>query len=406
MALSDQTTFEILKNSILSQPRMMGTKGEKETTRFLFDFLNKQGLAPFTEEIEWSTAILRGRKLLFVFLGLSICLFNVFLRLTPPYNGILSLVSILISFVSLVLFAIGLLNDKLLFLGKQAKGENVICEIQPEKQTDKPAIVYLVAHSDSISMNLPKFNIPFMISMLLGFLLVILLAIASSIISLIIYYQNNLESNLAIQVINIIILIIGILVVLIVIASLFVKEVNTSPGACDNGSGSAILLSLAVYFKKHTLKNTQMKFIWCTAEEWGIYGSKGYVKTHKEEIIANKDNSYVINIDMVGSELAYLGKTGLIRKKELNTKLNDLIEETAKENEIEARRFKSWMASNSDLAPFKKEKIEVCSFTAMNDFKFVHSPKDTIDKVKPEKLDDAVQLLSKLIEKLENNIAN
>ena len=44
---------------------------------------------------------------------------------------------------------------------------------------------------------------------------------------------------------------------------------------------------------------------------------------------------------MVGSELAYVGKAGFIRKKELNSKLNDLIEETALENEIEARRFKT-----------------------------------------------------------------
>jgi len=185
-----------------------------------------------------------------------------------------------------------------------------------------------------------------------------------------------------------------------------VKPINNSPGACDNGSGAAILLSLAVFFKKNSLNNTQLKFIWCAAEEWGIYGSKGYVKAHKEEIVAKKDTSYVINIDMVGSELAYLVKTGLIRKKDLNKKLNDLIEETAKENEIEARRFNSWLASNTDMAPFKKEKLEACSFTAMKDFKIVHSPEDTIDKVKPEKLDDAVQLLSKVIEKLDKTDGN
>lgn len=339
---SDQSTFEVLKNSILSQPRMMGTKGEKETTQFLQDFLNKHELAPFTEEIDWTTAIFNGRKLLFFFLGFFICLFNIFLWLIPTsINGIVSIATTLLSFVLLLLFTMGVLNDKLPFLGKQAKGKNVICEINPKKQSEKPATVYLVAHTDSISTNMPKFGLQYMAIMLLGFLLVFLLTIASSIISLIIYYENNLETNLAIKIINIIILVLGIIIVLIVITSLFIKEVNTSPGACDNGSGSAILLSLATFLKQHSLKNTQVKIIWCAAEEWGIYGSKSYVKNHKEEIIANKDNSYVINIDMVGSELAYLGKFGLIRKKELNTKLNDLIEETAKENKIEARRFNS-----------------------------------------------------------------
>jgi len=402
MEISDQSTYNILKNSILSQPRMMGTKGEQETTEFLLEFLNKHKLSPFTEEVDWYTALMSGRKLLFLFLGFFICLFNGFLWLAPPYNGIVSLIITIVSFVFLLLFMMGLMNDKLLFLGKQAKGNNVICEIEPKKQSEKSAIVYFVAHTDSISTNMPKYGVQFMAIMLLGFLLEFLLTITSSIISLIIYYKSHLVSNQAIGVINIITLVLGIIIVLIVIPSLFVKTVNTSPGACDNGSGAAILLSLAAYFKKHSLENTQLKFIWCTAEEWGIYGSKGYVKAHKEEIIANKDNSYVVNIDMVGSELAYLGKTGLIRKKALNKKLNVLIEETAKENEIEARGFNSWMAGNTDMAPFKKEKIEACSFTSMKDFKNVHSPKDTIDKVNPEKLDDAVQLLSKVIEKLDS----
>ncbi|MHA1127053.1 MAG: hypothetical protein ACTSO7_16250 [Candidatus Heimdallarchaeota archaeon] len=188
----DQSTFDVLKNSILSQPRMMGTKGEQETTEFLMDFLNKHKLTPFTEEVDWSTALMGGRKWLFLLLGFFICLFNGFLWLVPPYNGIVLLVTTLVSFVSLLLFAMGLLNDKLLFLGKQAKGKNVICEIEPKKQSDKSATVYLVAHTDSISYNMPKFVVPSMAIMLLGFLLVFLLAITSSIISLIIYYKSSL----------------------------------------------------------------------------------------------------------------------------------------------------------------------------------------------------------------------
>ncbi|MHA1186914.1 MAG: M28 family metallopeptidase [Candidatus Heimdallarchaeota archaeon] len=403
MELTNQSTYDILKDSILSKPRMMGTKGEKETTEFLLDFLMKNKLSPFTEEVRWTTAMLNGRKILFMFLGGFICLLNLFLwLLAPPINGIVSLSVALFSFLFVVLFFLGILNDKLQFLGKESKGKNVICEIEPEKPTEKSTIIYLVAHSDSISTNLPKFRYQFMFIMLFGFLFEVLLTISSSIISLVIYYQNALTTNLAISVINIITLVIGIIVVIIVIIGLFVIPINASPGACDNGSGCAILLSLAVYFKNYSLKNTQLKFVWCTAEEWGIYGSKGYVKAHKEEIIANKENSFVVNFDMVGSELAYLGKTGLIRKKEINTQLNKIIEETAKECNITARKFNSWMAGNTDMAPFMKEKIEASSFTSLKDHKNIHSPKDSIENVQPEKLDDAVQLLSKVIEKLDS----
>ena len=130
----------------------------------------------------------------------------------------------------------------------------------------------------------------------------------------------------------------------------------------------------------------------------------GYVDDYVYDLEVEKDHSFLINVDMVGSELAYIGKIGLIKRKPMNSKLNTLIEQTAKENEIVARKYNSSMGSNSDHAPFQKEKIEVCCFLAKNDFKIIHSTKDTIELVKPEKLDDAVELFVKLVEKLDNGV--
>jgi Zn-dependent M28 family amino/carboxypeptidase len=144
-----------------------------------------------------------------------------------------------------------------------------------------------------------------------------------------------------------------------------------------------------------------MKFIWCTAEEWGLYGSKGYVKAHKEELVANRNKSYVINVDMVGSELAYLDKAGLIFKKPFNIKLNTMIAQAADETGIEVRKFNSVISGNSDHAPFKKEKVEVCFFLAKKDTKLIHGPEDTLENVKPEKLEDGVELIKKVVEKID-----
>ncbi len=104
---------------------------------------------------------------------------------------------------------------------------------------------------------------------------------------------------------------------------------------------------------------------------------------------------------MVGSELAYLDKAGLLKKKPLNSKLNQLIEQTAQEIGIEARKFNSVIGGNSDHASFKKEKLEVCCFLAKKDTKIIHSKKDTIDLVKPEKLEDAVELIKNMVEKMD-----
>ena len=119
--------------------------------------------------------------------------------------------------------------------------------------------------------------------------------------------------------------------------------------------------------------------------------------------VAKKDRFYEINVDMVGTELAYLDKAGFLRKKPINNKLNSLIEETAKELGVEARKFNSLIGGNSDHGPFKKEKLEVCSFLSKKDVKKIHSPKDTLEIVKPEKLEDAIKLIHGIIRKLDNS---
>ena len=399
MPVTQPNPFEILKNSILSRPRMMGTDGEKETTAFLLNFLTNQKLNPFTEEIEWSTALVVGRKYLLLLMGGFVILFNLCLQLNSPWNGFLPILLVILSITAFAYFMKGLLNDQFNSLGKSFKGKNVLCTIEAQKK-EEAATIYLTAHSDSISSSHSKLYMPMMIGLLIGFVISILLTITTGILHLITFYKTQTTFDSATAILNPVLLIFSGIALICIVFSTITKNVNNGPGAVDNGSGSAILLSLAAYFKDHPLPHTQLKFIWCAAEEWGLYGSKGYVKAHKEEITAALDTSCLINVDMVGSELAYLDKSGFIFKKPLNEKLNTLIAQTAKEADIEVRSFNSVISSNSDHAPFEKEKVDVCFFLANKDSKFIHSPKDTIDKVKPEKLTDAVELIKRMVSKL------
>ena len=67
-----------------------------------------------------------------------------------------------------------------------------------------------------------------------------------------------------------------------------------SPGVYDNGAGSAILIELLKYFKEHPAKRN-LKFIWFSAEERGLVGSKAFVKAHEEEL---KQIRFMINVDL------------------------------------------------------------------------------------------------------------
>jgi Peptidase family M28 len=401
MTTSMQTPYEILESSILSKPRMMGTPAEKETTAFLLDFLSCHGLSSRTEKIEWSNAKVNGRKAMYLILGFFIVLLNLSLNLRAPVNAYVSIPLAILSIVCLVLFGKALGDGKFKFFGKSSAGKNVLCDIEPVEKVEEPTILYFTAHSDSVASNMPSVYIKFMIGMMISYLVVFSLTIASSIHSLIDFYTASSSRMATIGVLNTIIFWFSVAVLLLIIANMFTQRVDESPGACDNGSGSAILLSLASHYKENPAKNLQLKFCWFAAEEWGLYGSKNYVADHKDEIVAQKDKSYLINVDMVGTELAYLDKAGMFIKKPINKKLNKLIAATAEEAGIEARSFKSPMGNNSDHAPFRKLKMEVAFFLAKKDTKRIHSPKDTLEFVKPEKLDNAVRLITGVVEKLD-----
>lgn len=396
------STFDILQNSILSKPRMMGTPAEKETTRFVLDFLTEQRLDPYTEDFEWSTSSKNGRKFLFLLIGFFLILFNISLRLDPPLNGFLSIGLVLLSIACIVPFARGLFNNKFKFFGESFPGKNVVCDIAPVEEKEDAPIIYLTAHTDSIASSFPSFYMKLMAGAAVGALLVLLFVMVSAVISLISYY-TAWSGQPIVDILNLITLILSLLLLAFVVSTLFSKRVNTSPGACDNGSGSAIMLSLAAHYGLNPPQNARLKFLWFAAEEWGLFGSKEYVAAHKEEIAAQKDLSTVINVDMVGTELAYLDKAGLILKKPYSPQLNAIIAQTAEEAGIEARPFNSVMSGNSDHAPFKKEDVEVCFFLAKNDVKRIHSPNDTIEFVKPEKLDDAVMLIKGVVAKLDHS---
>jgi len=73
-------------------------------------------------------------------------------------------------------------------------------------------------------------------------------------------------------------------------------SVPDSPGANDNGGGSAIMVSLLKHFKHNPVRRT-LRFIWFGSEEQGLLGSQSYVKTHAKEM---GNVAMVVNIDGAG----------------------------------------------------------------------------------------------------------
>jgi len=72
--------------------------------------------------------------------------------------------------------------------------------------------------------------------------------------------------------------------------------VDTSPAACDNGAGTAIVAALGRAFAKARLART-VTFVCFGAEEIGLEGSQAYVKRHKSEM---EQVRLMLNVDIAG----------------------------------------------------------------------------------------------------------
>jgi Zn-dependent M28 family amino/carboxypeptidase len=84
----------------------------------------------------------------------------------------------------------------------------------------------------------------------------------------------------------------------VVMAGAHLDSVPAGPGINDNGSGSAVLLEVAVNIAKVKPQNT-LRFAWWGAEEAGLVGSTSYVNGLSQ---AEKDRiALYLNFDMVGS---------------------------------------------------------------------------------------------------------
>lgn len=72
------------------------------------------------------------------------------------------------------------------------------------------------------------------------------------------------------------------------------KPFASAPGADDNASGSAALIEAVYLFRNMSFERT-VKVIFFTGEEWGMWGSRAYVRDHTMDGVVG-----VINLDMYG----------------------------------------------------------------------------------------------------------
>lgn len=171
-------------------------------------------------------------------------------------------------------------------------------------------------------------------------------------------------------------------------------SVAISPGATDNGGGSAILVALAKYFSIKRPSRT-LRFVWFSGEELGLLGSQAYVENIKDEL---KKIQMVINIDVAGDPLGENSAMCIAERDTLN-----FISFLAKEKDIP---FKTKLdIYSSDAMPFALygvPSINLARFGGKGSF-YIHSHSDKLKFTSPSGLKSVLNMALNAVERLDKS---
>lgn len=177
------------------------------------------------------------------------------------------------------------------------------------------------------------------------------------------------------------------------------------PGAFDNGSGAATVMSLASYYKKNEPRSTRLLFLNNGSEENITKGIVDFLQVAK----LDKKKTFFINIDSVGADklLAAYGETdgrGISRfyDKKLFSIVREIIKKEKKFSSIE----EFYAPTQSDCTELVNRKLRVMTMmSSINNYDFVdhyHQMTDTIDKINFKNLDLCKNFIIRLIEEVDD----
>lgn len=153
---------------------------------------------------------------------------------------------------------------------------------------------------------------------------------------------------------------------------------NMFPGANDNASGVAMVLTLAKYYSKHRPEYSSV-FIFFDGEEENLLGSFYYAEN---PLLPLDKIKYIVDFDMIGDtgdvllcQLPESAEKGLDLFKTLNAKAKAPFKEIRREP----------INDDSDNYPFALKNIPVIYFMFEGDYnKHYHTPRDTYENSSSE----------------------
>lgn len=164
------------------------------------------------------------------------------------------------------------------------------------------------------------------------------------------------------------------------------------PGANDNASGTAMLITLAKYFKKNPV-DYNVVFIAFAGEEAGLVGSKYFVEN---PLLKLKKIKFLVNLDIMGS-----GEEGItvVNATEFKDEFS-LLQTINKEKNLLAQVKSRGPSANSDHHWFTEKGVPAFFIYTMGTNKHYHDIFDTYEELTFNEYEDITTLLIEFVKRM------
>jgi len=181
------------------------------------------------------------------------------------------------------------------------------------------------------------------------------------------------------------------------------------PGANDNASGVATVLSLAQELGADPPANLDVWVVLTGGEECLQEGMRSFVRTHRADL--DRETTYFVNVDTVGhGNVRFEAGAGWVITYPLDRRLVELCDAIATADRQDSNRYQAQPLVHGlagDSMPPRIVGFPATAITCLNDLNYVpgyHTPDDTPDRVDPAALDRAHGFALELVRALDRDV--
>lgn len=385
--ISEKLLYHINILAINIGPRGSTRPEERQAADYAFKHLNNLGYQPRMEHFKSATSIYIPHIITAVLMLIAFIIYPLFGRLSAAIAAGLSLFALVSDILEL-----GFLPNPLRWVTPKGDSQNVFATLNPvdEHRQDLILVGHLDTHQTGKIFSSPgwvKFFQTFTtiafaaFSAQVGFFLAGILAQWNWL------WYASIPSALA---------------ALILLAICWEADrAPFSPGANDNASAVAMVLTLAEELKQSPLNHTMLWFVLTGCEEVQHYGMIDFIKRHKGEWLEPK----VLVFEMVGvAGPAWETKEGIIVPFKPDQELVRIVEDIAEAHPDLGAYPAFIVGGNSEMADAHRAKLPAITFfglTPDGQAPYWHQLADTPDKMDPSVLARTYQFTRLFIDRVD-----